>query len=189
MIDRNAYMREWTRKNKDRLNAEERQRLITLKETNPEEYKRIRTLRNKANKKYYEKHHEEIITQAKAKNWYYDPIKRVDIRARCYQKDPIKQVLRARKAQAKKKGLSFTLTKEWYDEQFKKGCAVTKLPFDKHRSDSPWVAHIDRKIPELGYIPENCQLVCACYNIAKKHWTHLDVICMAQALIESKSVS
>ena len=85
---------------------------------------------------------------------------------------------------AKEKGLPFTITEEWYLNKFDKGCEMTGIPFDKSGSDTPWVAHIDRIIPELGYTKENCRLVCAIYNLAKKDWKDSDVLKMATHIIK-----
>ena len=178
------YMREYTRKNKDRINKQRRERIKSYKHDNPEKYEAIRDKANKTNKKYHDANKEEINARAKARNWNYDPETARVRRAKHYRKHPARNVLRPRKAFAKKHNLPFELTEEWYYNEFEKGCSVTGIPFDESGSDTPWVAHIDRIIPEKGYVEDNCRLVCACYNLAKKHWTDDDVIQMSIALLE-----
>lgn len=182
-LKRNAYMKEWRIKNKERVNKEYSNKVTRMKQNDPEAYHEFRNKKNKINNKYHDKHRDEINARAKARNWNYDKERRVEIRKRHYKKYPASSVLRQRKSIAKKKGLVFELTIAWYEKEFDKGCVMTGIPFDEHGSDTPWVAHIDRKVPELGYTPENCRLVCACYNLAKKHWTDEDVFRMAKALL------
>lgn len=179
---RAEYMREYNRKNKEKINAHRRAQY--QKRKNDPEFRRQR---KKANKKYHEKHRDEINARAKARNWNYDPEKAKVKRDKHYKKHPARQILRARKCFAKKNELDFNLTEDWYYEEFEKGCSATKIPFDDPGSDTPWVAHIDRIDSAIGYIPENCRLVCACYNIAKKHWTDKDVLKMAKALINESN--
>ena len=39
----------------------------------------------------------------------------------------------------------------------------------------PFSPCIDRIIPELGYTPENCRIVCCIFNTCKFHWSDHDV--------------
>jgi hypothetical protein len=97
--------------------------------------------------------------------------------------NPASYAIKTTKSNAKANGRKFELDVDWYTERFEKGCAVTGIAFDPHRSDSPWVAHIDRIDSSGNYTKDNCRLVCACYNLAKKHWTDADVLRMAKALV------
>ncbi len=38
-----------------------------------------------------------------------------------------------------------------------------------------------------GYIPDNVQLVCWCYNVAKQTWTDEDVLKLAKGLLEKEN--
>lgn len=100
------------------------------------------------------------------------------------ERDHARAALKAIKSGAKKRGLDFSLTKEWYAVEYEKGCAVTGFEFNIRTSGTPWVAHVDRINPKEGYIESNCRLVCGCYNTAKLHWTDEDVLKMAKALIK-----
>ena len=175
-----AYMRKYRKKNRDKINARRREKIAEL---SPDEQERRRELSRIRNRRYYDKNKERINARSKSKNWNYDPERRKDIRARYYDRYPVRNVLRARKCYAKKHGLVWNLNEEWYNEEFERGCAVTGFPFDYHRSKTPWAPHIDRIIPENGYTKDNCRLVCACYNQAKSDWTDDVVQAMALALV------
>lgn len=176
------YMREYNKKNKEKVTAQRKKREEGIR-SSPEEYVKFRAAKNRIHNKYAEANREQINSRAKARNWNYNVEKAAKNSAKHYDKWPVRNLLRQREKSAEEKGLPFTITEEWYWQEFEKGCAVTKIPFDAHRSDSPWVAHIDRKIPSNGYVMDNCRLVCACFNLAKKHWSDTDVLKMAKALI------
>jgi hypothetical protein len=81
------------------------------------------------------------------------------------------------KTRAKIKNLNFDLTAEYIEELFKtqKGvCAVTKLPMNFERSGwmkrNPYMASIDRIIPEQGYTKENIRWVLYAVNLALCNW-------------------
>lgn len=48
---------------------------------------------------------------------------------------------------------------------------------------NPWGPSIERNIPALGYQPDNIEIVCVMYNLAKNTATNEDVVAMARALI------
>lgn len=174
------YMREYNKKNKKVINARRVQRRLERIEAGED----VREISRRANQIYHEKHKEKIRVRAKAKNWYYSPEKGKVKREKFRDAHPGRNTLRARKAYAKRKGITFNLTEEWYVGEWDKGCALTAIPFASSGEKSPWIAHIDRIVPEKGYIESNCRLVCACYNFAKSNWTDEDVLKMAKALVE-----
>lgn len=176
---RAEYMREYNRKNKERINAQRRLKRADLSEKDLEAEREKGRIRNR---KYYSLNKEDIISRAKAKNWNYTPEKGHTKRMKHYAKNPWSNILRARKSSATKKGLPFEITEEWFKNEWQKGCCMTGKAFDDFQTDSPWVAHIDRIVPGLGYTFSNCRLVCACFNLAKKHWTDEDVLEMARLL-------
>ena len=175
------YMREYTRKNKDRINEQRSKRNAIRSETDPT----FRQQANARNAKYYSKNKEIILERAKSKNWYYDPVGRVSIRRKYYEKNWRKISINSARGRAKKAGLPFNLDLEWFDKKFAKGCEVTGLPLEPTGNKTPWTVHVDRKVPSLGYTKDNCRLVCATYNLAKRHWTDEDVLKMARNLIRT----
>ena len=176
---RREYMRIWRAKNIDKVNSERKAQDRFRAKNDP----KFRVDANRRNAEYYDKHKDVILSRAKDRNWNYDPIKRKAGRMRVYYKNPAKYTLSGKKGYAKKKGIPYDLTEDWYNEQFAKGCAMTGLPLDFGREKTPWAAHIDRIVPEDGYVMSNCRLVCACYNLAKYRYRDEDVIRMATHLI------
>jgi hypothetical protein len=53
-------------------------------------------------------------------------------------------------------------------------CAITGLPLDFGRPlaghAGPFSPSIDRKIPEVGYVPNNIRIVCLAVNMALSFW-------------------
>ena len=193
-MNTNEYMREYRAKNKDKINKQNRERYKELCE-DPDQKQRLKKMGNKRNKKYYNNNKEEIKTRSKERRdeLCEDPgqkqrLKEMNdiVQDRYRRNHRIENILSTRKTFAKKNNLPFNITKEWYEEKFEIGCMMTGLPFDELGSDSPWVPHIDRIIPDKGYEINNCRLVCASFNLAKKHWIDEDVIIMAKALIDKQ---
>ncbi len=85
---------------------------------------------------------------------------------------------------AKDKNLEFTLTKQFILDKVLQGvCEVTGVPLDFSGGErKPNTPSLDRKIPELGYTPDNVQLVCWIYNSAKSIFKHEDVLELARTL-------
>lgn len=177
-------MREYNAKNADVVRAQDRARLVKLKE-NPDAYAEFRKRSNKANQEYASRNREKIKEKwTKRNRELYTPEVGKMLRDKYALRYSTKVSIKSARKRAEEKGLPFDLTPEWYDEQFEKGCAVTGLKLDPNGSKTPWTAHVDKIVPSLGYIRSNCRLVCACYNLAKKHWSDADVERMARALIE-----
>jgi len=176
-----AYARDWRAKNKEHLKEYRRSALKELKVSSG--YAEFRDNSNARNRKYAQSHKVQLRQRAKAKNHYYSPERGKMLRNRYGVKYATQVSMKSARKRASEKGLLFDLTPEWYDAEFEKGCAVTGLPLDPNGSKTPFTAHVDKRIPENGYLQSNCRLVCACYNLAKKHWTDADVLRMARALV------
>jgi len=180
---RAAYMRSWTAKNRERVRASAKSRLEKLK-LDPDKYKEYRIGTDASNTKYHQANYERIQARTKVlKKARYSPEKAAAERQRMKFHYSTQVSIKSAKKRAIEKNLPFDLTHEWYDAEFAKGCAVTGLPLDKNGSKSPSTAHVDRIIPANGYLMSNCRLVCACYNLSKKHWADSDVLRMARALV------
>lgn len=96
-------------------------------------------------------------------------------------------IWKRKKIECNKLGRAFDLTVEWIDAELSRNrCAVTDIKFEYingGRRLNPFSPQIDRIDPKLGYIMENCRMVCAMYNMAKSDWTHEEVRIMAKALL------
>ena len=179
-----AYAREYRERNKENINKRVSKRRLERIEQGDES---VRVGHNKRCQRYYDTNKDEINARLKENNWNYDKETRKVIRAKHYAKHHSKVMLSAIRCRATRDGLAFELTEEWYTERYQRGCSVTSIPFDPPQSGTPWVAHVDRIVPNLGYTISNCRLVCACFNVAKKNWTDNDVLIMARALVEQYS--
>ena len=100
---------------------------------------------------------------------------------------------RGAKQRALKYNLPFDLTVEWVEERLsKKVCEITGLPLQLITTETygtfnniqPFSPSIDRIIPKLGYIQENCRIVCNIFNQCKMHWTDADVDIFVRAYYE-----
>lgn len=70
---------------------------------------------------------------------------------------------------AKDRGLSFTLTEEWFVEKVKAGvCELTGLPFGKILENDPYAPSPDRIVNEIGYEDGNGRMILWWLNQAKK---------------------
>ena len=95
------------------------------------------------------------------------------------------------KRRALKKGIEFSINKEWIHKKLLDGCCeVTGLPF---KYNYEYVSHgygtqksfspsLDRTDSTLGYTEANTKVVVWCYNAAKGCGTHEDVLKLAGAL-------
>jgi len=103
---------------------------------------------------------------------------------------PIEMVLKGIKDRARKQGVAFNLTKDWYLAHMNI-CAVTGIELEPPGATrgigGPWRAEVDRIKAGGDYTMDNCRLVCAMYNKAKQNWTDEEVLKMAEALTGEKS--
>ena len=179
-----AYMRDYTANNKERINADRKERRETIKETAPAEYERRLAMSRERNSRYAEQGGARVRALRKenqAKNYTYE--KGVAKREKYRFEYSTKVSLKSAKKRAEEYGLPFDLTPEWFENLFSKGCAATGLPLDKNGSKTPFTVNIDRIIPANGYVQSNCRLVCSCFNKAKWNWTDADVEKMARAFV------
>ena len=94
--------------------------------------------------------------------------------------------VRTARSRAKKGGYECTIDfpyiyKMCIDQHFT--CAQTGLQFDLD-TRSPWGPSIDQVEAGGGYTPDNIQLVCAMYNLAKSTYSDSDVALFGLALAE-----
>lgn len=182
-LKRNEYANQYYHSNKAKvLEADKTRKQAKMDAMTPEELEAYRENRREISRRSYAKHREATLVRAKERNWNYDPEAAKGKRAKHYDKHPVKNLLKTVKARAKRKGLEFDLTPEWYMAEQVKGCAVTQHEFAEPRSGSPWIPHIDKIDPLRGYVMSNCRLVCAMYNQAKGMWSDSDVFEMVKLI-------
>ena len=102
---------------------------------------------------------------------------------------PWAKLLMSAKHRAKKKGVPFGLTAEWARERWTGKCELTGIAFLLKIWDSPgprmFAPSIDRKLPALGYMPDNCRFTLWAVNAFKSEGTDADMLLIAHALIEN----
>lgn len=100
---------------------------------------------------------------------------------------PWRALLHSAEGRAKKKKVPYSLTKEWAIQTWTGRCAVTDIPFKlglKESGPKAFSPSIDRVIPSLGYVPENCRFVLWMVNAFKYDGTDEDMIAIARAIVE-----
>ena len=89
------------------------------------------------------------------------------------------------KTRARKKRLPFDLTVDWIHDKIKQGyCEVTSLPFS-HKIQKPphrFAPSIDKVLPSLGYVKQNCRMVALMVNHIKRDYTDEEVADVGLAL-------
>jgi len=89
----------------------------------------------------------------------------------------------------KRKGIPFTLTKEWYLEKLSGKCELSGLPFDyysKSKNPSARAATVDRIDPPVGYTPENCRMICRALNQLLGSWGEPEALGVILPYLRSK---
>lgn len=67
-------------------------------------------------------------------------------------------------------------------------CALSGLNMTWHKGSGKthFNISIDRKNPDLGYIPSNVQLVCVCVNLMKQSLNDVDFIWWCKTIVDNK---
>lgn len=85
-----------------------------------------------------------------------------------------RELERGARSRAKKRGVPFLLPPGWMAATYTRQggrCAISGVPMNKTRAKhDPFAPSIDRVNPQLGYTPENCQLVCYAVNCGKNQF-------------------
>jgi hypothetical protein len=84
------------------------------------------------------------------------------------QTNPSRYLYLNTKRNAQKRGLSFTLTEEWFVEKLNAGvCELTGLPFGTVAGNDPYAPSPDRIVNEIGYEDGNGRMILWWLNAAK----------------------
>jgi len=87
-----------------------------------------------------------------------------------------------------KKDIEFDLTIDWYIKHLKKGCELTKIPFDL----STYVGYqkniygpsVDRIIPGGSYTKNNCRMILSCINCFRQRMSDNEMYKLTEALLK-----
>ena len=83
---------------------------------------------------------------------------------------PWRKLMQSARGRAAKKKVPFFLTEAWASENWTGRCAITGISFEIGlRTSGPKVfsPSIDRIVPHLGYVPENCRFVLWAVNASQ----------------------
>lgn len=107
----------------------------------------------------------------------------------CNRKKPWLILVQTAKGRAADKKVPFDLTIKWGEARWTGFCELTGLPFEdgigkgKH---GPYSASVDRIVPELGYVQNNCRIVLLAVNQMKSVGTDEQMYAIAEALLSKR---
>jgi len=145
-------------------------------------YERVRKPRKYCSYKCAHAYHHKFVRDADAV--------RINI-AKYYKKNPAKRFMASTRSSAKKRGLLFELTEEWFEKKLAKGkCEATGLPMKTKTYQkgargvrSFYSPSIDRIDNSIGYTSSNCRLVCWGVNLAKSTFTDRDLNALSLSIL------
>lgn len=101
-------------------------------------------------------------------------------------------MLNAARRRSTQKDLPCTLTHSWVLERLQEGrCELSGLPFDyqaKKGHLSPLTPSVDRIVPQLGYTPQNCRIVCQALNALFSTWGEAASLEIVIAYLKNRGV-
>jgi hypothetical protein len=111
--------------------------------------------------------------------------------AKYFADNPERRFLASTKISAKKRGLAFDLSIDWFKERLDRGvCEVTGLPIKiKQYKEGDtgqrgfYSPSIDRIDNNVGYLASNCRMVCWGYNLGKHQFTDRDLNALSISLL------
>lgn len=140
----------WKERNPEKVRALKRKWAKGWRDRNPDEAKR----RDKAR---YPAEREQRIKTSKA--YWRTPTGRAG------------QICNKAKGRAKRKGLEYSITKEYVLEKMEAGhCEVTGLPFVLGLKRGPYSPSLDRIDSTIGYTEDNTRLVLWAINVGCSDW-------------------
>ena len=95
------------------------------------------------------------------------------------------------RSRAKRKGLEFTLTKDWVIGKLNAGiCELSGLPLEIAQAGTANSPSLDRRDNSKGYTPENTQMITVQANRAKGEWKSGDLLifCMSYIRLHAGSI-
>lgn len=129
------------------------------------------------------------VAQAKTRVWQLaNPERTREWKRKWSKENRWSSLLAGARARAKRRGLSFNLTREWLQERLRLGvCEATGVGFVTKGSRN-WRVHplapsLDRVNPKKGYTRENTMLVTWHFNTAKSQYGLEELLAMSLALV------
>lgn len=88
-----------------------------------------------------------------------------------YKENWFDSQVKLKKSYCKKHNIPFDLDANYLESIYKGVCPITGVEFDRHVKTSDNCPHLDRVVPELGYVKGNIQYICARMNRIKYNAT------------------
>ena len=108
------------------------------------------------------------------------------------ERQPWVALLKAAERRAKKRGIVFSLTREWAKSRWTGRCEMSGIAFDMSMPGTPggrpFSPSIDRRDAALGYTKDNCQFVLWAINTMKSGGDNELVFKVAKAITDLKSI-
>lgn len=98
-------------------------------------------------------------------------------------------ILASARSRCSQRGIPFNLTYEWAEKRWTGVCEMTGIPFNlsENRKQGPYSPSLDRIVPTLGYVEDNCRFVLFGVNLLKHVGTDEDVVHIANAIVAASS--
>lgn len=197
--NRDAYRataRAYHEANREKANAGRMARYLADHEGNKaklrESYRKFREKRNAETKADYYANREKYLALRKA-NAAANPERE---RASGYRSRqarrlnvPYKALIKSARERAKKKGVPFDLTEAWAKSIWTGRCSITGIEFKLGLNGcgpKTFSPSIDRIVPSLGYVPDNCRFVIWAVNAFKYDGTDEDMYAIAEAILANR---
>lgn len=208
-VDNKEDLSEWFCKHKHKLDGFNTQsksvhnknsrEYNSLNKEKVKEYKKsekAKETKKKYNKYYYDKNKEVILEYQKT--WHQkncEHISKYNLNYRLNNQEKIAEYRKSArrlyskyKYSAKRRGINFTLTLEWFEEQMKlpqfNYCAISGETFT-NQPNHPLYRSLDRISSSKGYTPDNVRWVCFKFNSWKGDLTLNDVSLIFKYMAES----
>lgn len=97
---------------------------------------------------------------------------------------PWKTIENAKRSNAKRRGVPYSLTAKWFEENYARGCAITGIPFSPGVGViCPLSATVDRITGKKGYHAHNCRLVLHAVNALRGAGDDEQMLRIAKAIV------
>jgi len=169
------YQKQYNQENADKIKERNRQ----YRQENADKIKEI-------NRQYYQENADKI------KEYYQENADKIKEINRQYRQTAAGLFSKYKKS-AKQRGINFTLTLQWFEEQVTKPefnfCAISGINFvvSSNRNE-PFARSLDRISSTKGYTPDNVRWVCYKYNCWKSDLTLEDIARIFKYTAQSHNV-
>lgn len=149
----------------------------------------------RAQVKEHRKVHGERLREIDRKRWAGERRNRSNVQRKINMQEqrmnePWRSLLKTARERAARKKVPFALTEEWARATWTGQCAITGWPLQlglQQRGPKYHSPSIDRIVPALGYVPDNCRFILWAVNAMKYDGTDQDLYTLAKAIVDNYS--